>query len=389
MKPLLHLNLLGGFQAVDASGQMLSIPTRKGQALLAYIAVHPAAVHSRDKLASLLWSESGEEHARHSLRQTLLALRKIAPPEILLTENEQVSIVRELIEVDVIHFERALEAGGIESLREAARLYRGEFLEGMVIGDESIEEWLSTERSRLLDAAVGALGRICAEEVKAGLADWAIHTAHRLLALDPTQEVVHRTLMRLYFSQGRREAALRQYQLCAESLKRNFDIQPDSETRKLFDRIASEEPPRSNEFTSTAVLDGARKPVLILVVEDEMVTRVLIEGILSEAGYDVVQAEDGAEALLELGKRKFDLVLLDINIPTLDGLKLFEIMMRKGIDTPSIFVTALSDAEIRSRGAEMGATDFLRKPVSKDVLLTRVRMALGPGLGAGEMRDHA
>lgn len=389
MKPLLHLNLLGGFQALDASGQALSIPTRKGQALLAYIAVHPASVHSRDKLASLLWSESGEEHARHSLRQTLLALRKIAPPEIMLTENEQVSMARELIDVDVIRFDKALEAGGIESLREAATLYRGEFLEGLVIGDETIEEWLFAERSRLLDAAVGALGKICAEEVKAGLADWAIHTAHRLLALDPTQEVVHRTLMRLYFSQGRREAALRQYQLCAESLKRNFDIQPDFETRKLFDRIASEEPPRTDEFTSTAVLDGARKPVLILVVEDEMVTRALMEGILSEAGYEVVQAEDGAEALLELGRRKFDLVLLDINIPTLDGLKLFEIMMHKGIDTPSIFVTALSDAEIRSRGSEMGATEFLRKPVVKATLLARVRQALDVPAVSAELRDRA
>ena len=79
---------------------------------------------------------------------------------------------------------------------------------------------------------------------------------------------------------------------------------------------------------------------------------------------------------MELGRRKFDLLLLDINIPTLDGMRLFEIMIQKGIDTPAVFVTGVASAEIEARSLEIGAADFLRKPVRKEVLLPRVRAIL-------------
>ena len=97
---------------------------------------------------------------------------------------------------------------------------------------------------------------------------------------------------------------------------------------------------------------------------------------LADAGYEIVTVGDGADALLELGKRKFDLLLLDINIPTLDGLRLFEIMIQKGIETPAIFVTGIGSPEIEARSLEIGAADFLRKPVRKEVLLPRVRAIL-------------
>lgn len=386
MKPIVQLNLLGGFQ-VSVYGELQVVPTKKGQALLAYLAVHPAGVHSRDKLASLLWAESGEEHARHSLRQTLLALRKLLPPEIFQAESEHVSLVKARIDTDVVAFNRLVAAGGIDSLRDAATLYRGEFLEGLVVGDEPIEEWLQSEKARLLDAAVGALGKICAEEIKAGLADWAIRTAHRLLSLDPSQEVVHRTLMRLYMEQGRREAALRQYQLCRDALRGDFDIEPDSETNRLYELILSND--RSLTSAGAQALKGSAGPVLILVVEDELVTRTLLDEILRAAGYEIVLAEDGADALLELGRRKFALVLLDVNIPTLDGLKLFEIMIQKGIETPAMFVTALTDEDLRSRGFEMGAVDFIRKPIVRENLLARVRCVLEGEKLAHNSREHA
>jgi len=194
--------------------------------------------------------------------------------------------------------------------------------------------------------------------------------------------------MRLYLGQGRREAAIRQYRLCSEALQKNFDILPDHQTRKLFESLSSESPV-SVDFDERVVLDRASRPTLVLVVEDELVTRTLIEGILIGAGYEVVLAEDGAEALLELGKRKFDLVLLDINIPTLDGLKLFEIMIQKGIETPSIFVTALTDDQIRLRGYEMGATAFLRKPIVSETLLNHVQSALVENASSDNLRGHA
>ena len=118
------------------------------------------------------------------------------------------------------------------------------------------------------------------------------------------------------------------------------------------------------------------RPTLILVVEDDLVSAALMEGFLADAGYEVVTVADGADALMEIAKRTFDLLLIDINIPTLNGLRLFEIMIQKGIETPAVFVTGIPGAKVESRSLEAGAADFLRKPIRKDVLLPRIRTIL-------------
>ena len=87
----------------------------------------------------------------------------------------------------------------------------------------------------------------------------------------------------------------------------------------------------------------------------------------------MVTCGDGGDALIEIGRHRFDLLLLDINIPTLSGLRLFEIMIQKGIDTPAMFMTGVAGAEAEARSLEMGAADFMRKPIKKEVLLPRIR----------------
>ena len=117
-------------------------------------------------------------------------------------------------------------------------------------------------------------------------------------------------------------------------------------------------------------------PVLILVLEDDLVSSALIYGFLNEADYEVVSVTDGADVLLELGRRKFDLLILDINVPTLNGLKLFEIMIQKGIDTPAVFITGIQGPEVEAQSLEIGAADFLRKPIRREVILPRIRRIL-------------
>src|SRR5258708_17166110 len=72
----LSVTLLGGFQARLEPGSAVALPTRKSQALLAYLALPPGRAHPRDKLAALLWGGIREESARASLRQALFAIRK-------------------------------------------------------------------------------------------------------------------------------------------------------------------------------------------------------------------------------------------------------------------------------------------------------------------------
>ena len=114
----------------------------------------------------------------------------------------------------------------------------------------------------------------------------------------------------------------------------------------------------------------------ILVVEDEIVTQRLTKKILEGRGYEVVVAEDGVDALMALGKINFDLVLCDINMPNLDGFKLVEFLNAKSIFIPVIFITAQDDVEDEIRGLALGARDYIRKPINRDLLLLRIRKAL-------------
>lgn len=118
--------------------------------------------------------------------------------------------------------------------------------------------------------------------------------------------------------------------------------------------------------------DAATAEANILVVEDDPVGGTIVERYLQGAGYRVTLARDGAEALIQLGSASFDLVVSDINMPNLDGLKLVEIMMQKGLDTPVVLLTADSESDTEAQGLEMGVEDFITKPVKKNVLLLRI-----------------
>ncbi|HYU16436.1 MAG TPA: BTAD domain-containing putative transcriptional regulator, partial [Candidatus Acidoferrum sp.] len=235
-----RLSLLGGVQIQVPSGQTVTLPARKAQALLAYLALHPGQAHPRDKLAALLWGNVPAERARHSLRQVLVGLRQALPrsgPAILLEEADAVAISSGAIDVDVASFERLAADFTADGLTRAIALYRGDLLEGLAVQEPPFEEWLLTERERLRELAVEALAKLLAHHLKAGSRDEAIQTGVRLLGLDPAHEAVHRTLMRLYARQGRRGAALAQYQACVSVLERELGIEPEAETKRLYHEV--------------------------------------------------------------------------------------------------------------------------------------------------------
>ena len=103
----------------------------------------------------------------------------------------------------------------------------------------------------------------------------------------------------------------------------------------------------------------------------------MIQHFLTQAGYKVTSAGDGIDALLALGQQCFDLIISDINMPNLDGFKLLEILTQKGLHTPVIMVTGSTGAEDEIKGLELGAQDYIRKPLNKEALLFRVRKVLG------------
>src|SRR5262249_15896291 len=92
-------------------------------------------------------------------------------------------------------------------------------------------------RERFRELALEGLAKLLVFQRSTGSLEGAIRTALRIAALDPFQESVHRTLMRLYVRVGRRGAALRQYQQCVSTLHRELGAEPESETKALYGEI--------------------------------------------------------------------------------------------------------------------------------------------------------
>ncbi len=114
----------------------------------------------------------------------------------------------------------------------------------------------------------------------------------------------------------------------------------------------------------------------ILIAEDDAAIRLALADTLAGAGYAVLQAADGKEALGLLLTREIDLALLDINMPGINGFKLLKIMGKECPGIPSIILTAHGEESERVRGLELGADDYVVKPFSIAELLARIAAVL-------------
>jgi len=121
-----------------------------------------------------------------------------------------------------------------------------------------------------------------------------------------------------------------------------------------------------------------RKQMRILVVEDEFKTADYLRKGLSESGYLVEVAVNGLDGQHLIQESEFDLIILDVMLPGIDGWQLLQIVRRKA-QTPVLFLTARDAVEDRVKGLELGADDYLVKPFSYAELLARVRTLLRRG----------
>ena len=111
----------------------------------------------------------------------------------------------------------------------------------------------------------------------------------------------------------------------------------------------------------------------VLVIDDEPGVRELISEALSLSEINAVQAADGLEALSFLRRERFDLLILDINMPKLDGLALLEKLRTEGMSVPVLMLSARADKADINQGLRTGADDYLTKPFSIEELVLRVK----------------
>ncbi len=114
----------------------------------------------------------------------------------------------------------------------------------------------------------------------------------------------------------------------------------------------------------------------ILLVEDEETLAIGVEYNLNEEGYSVVWAKNGREALEFFGSRAFDLIILDIMLPFIDGFEVARKIREKTPQVPIIMLTARTGLKDRVKGLETGADDYLTKPFHLEELLARIKSLL-------------
>jgi len=231
---MLQIRLLGQFD-IRLDGKRVTVSSRAGQSLLAYIALTAGTPHRREKLAGIFWPETSDESARKNLRQELWRIRKALAgqnpvTDYLLADEFTITFNRNAdYWLDATQIERPdLD---IQSLTSNLSLYQGELLPGffddwIVLEREHIQTIFETKMEQLLSQLVAAERWIAVQE-----------QGERWLALGNTPEPAYRALMLAHGARGDIAKVSSVYQRCIADLDEKLGLEPSAETRALYDGL--------------------------------------------------------------------------------------------------------------------------------------------------------
>ena len=270
----LRICLLGVMRITHDEWPMETRISRTVKELLAYLTLFRQRIHAREVLAGLFWGDHSDEKARSCLSTALWRLRKVLEPGsvgrgtyLLTTPTGDIGFNGESehwLDIEVFEHHgrkllakpyQSLQPGEVNQLENALGLYRGELLEGFY------DEWALRERERLRSLYLHSLAhllqyyRYCTSYNK-GLA-----CGHKILDLDPLREEIHREMMRLYYRNGQRALALRQYDNCREILEKELGVPPMEETQLLRVQIFNRSDENQVQNRSQGDLNSAREAI--------------------------------------------------------------------------------------------------------------------------------
>ncbi len=232
---MLQVRLLGQFD-VRLDGKRVTISSRTGQSLFAYLTLTAGTSHRREKLAGIIWPNTTEENARKNLRQELWRIRKAlsaqasAKGNYLLTDDLTLKFNRHLdFWLDVTQIEKS--DSDLQALITNLSLYQGELLPGFY------DEWVMLERERIqamFDARMEQLiKQLVTAEHWIAVQEWG----ERWLSLVGTREPAYRALMLATGARGDMAKAAYLYQRCLAELQEQLGVEPSAETLALYEGL--------------------------------------------------------------------------------------------------------------------------------------------------------
>ncbi|MDO9087315.1 MAG: BTAD domain-containing putative transcriptional regulator [Anaerolineaceae bacterium] len=250
---ILRISLLGRFHLQCGKNALTAeqIHLRKARDLLKLLALAPNHRLHREEVLDLLWSEQSPQQAAHNLSQTLYTLRpklSTLDTSICLEFEDECLILKTPFGIltDVKDFQQAARSvlnysgrstsQAVASCQQAIIAYTGDLLP-----DDGPSDLFYQHREQLRQMHIDLL--LCLAHYNLELKDYlpAIDALQQVIAADPAHEEAHMRLMRAYALNGQRQAALRQYQLLADALRRELDVEPSTESTTIRDQILNGE----------------------------------------------------------------------------------------------------------------------------------------------------
>jgi len=243
---MLRVSVLGGQQITDDRDSGVRVRSSRALALVTYLAVHPGVPHPRQRIAGLLWPESGDAQALTNLRRELHHLRQVLGEDgsLQVTAKDLCWVDAPTCHADIRAFDierlaalAAAESGdddaAIRHGAEALAQYRGDLLPGVY------DDWAAEARTRLERQCVELCDLVGAARARAGDLGGAVAAVRRRIELQPLEETGYRVLIGLLADMGDRAAAVSAYHHCASVLERELGVLPDDATRAAFQRLVA------------------------------------------------------------------------------------------------------------------------------------------------------
>jgi DNA-binding SARP family transcriptional activator len=213
-----------------------------------YLMAHPGRHFAREELTELLWPEADEALTSHRLHVAISALRHAvdrpdAHNSIIVFDGDAYFISSGAVVTDCELFDQHYQFGrrriaqgdlaeAAAAFTRALELYGGDYL-----ADAPYMEWTHQARAHFMERRLSALSFLCEQAAREGNFSQVIELALSILEVDNLREMAHRYLMRAHYHIGQRAVAIRQFEACAELLRRELGVRPSRQTRALYEAI--------------------------------------------------------------------------------------------------------------------------------------------------------
>lgn len=246
---LLKIYLLGEPGIIVGDQDITQSMSTKGITLLAYLIMQGRDVRvPREKIASLFWNDSSRKSAKYNLRYTLWSIKKVLKnygikEDVIVCPDKEHCYLNPDISMScdtkiLQAMAKEIYEGNWKNATQCVEIYKGEFLQGINIkGNAQLDDWIIYEREKMQRIYFQSLSKLSdiflhLEKYKQGIA-----CLERLLRINPLDEEIHRSLMKMYYLDGDRVTAMQQYEKCSTVLRTELNISPMEETTRLYKNI--------------------------------------------------------------------------------------------------------------------------------------------------------